>query len=309
MSNRPIPLPGLVRLLNAQAGVLTRAQALGVGVTRARIGSLLATGHWCQVRRGVYSVNESLSGMARAWVGVLVGGANACVGGLGAARLLGLTPSWPHRLEIWTDRQVEDDGLLVFRRGQRSREGDPPRTGAAATVVDLAAELTEDRLVNLLAEAAFKRLATPDQILAELASRRRHPRRKLLRTLLGDVSQGAMSPLEVRFLRDVERAHGLPEGTRQARLGAPVDVWYSAFQLVVELDGRQFHGGARGRHDRDLDHRRAAADIITMRFTWQDIVSRPCEVATQIAAVLAGHGWSEGGHGCPRCDPTRHLSC
>lgn len=301
VSSKTTPTPGLIRLLNAQGGVITRTQALGIGVTEARIDRLLSAGHWRRVHPGIYSAFGPPAGVARAWVGVLAGGAGACVGGWGAAHLLGLVPTCPDRVEIWSERQLRDRGFLVFRRGHRPSTGSPPRARAAATIVDLAAEINEDRLVTLLAEAAFKRITTPDDVLAELAGRGRHPARKLLRTLLGDVANGVMSPLERRYLIHVERAHGLPEGVRQALVGAPVDVAYPGYQVVIELDGAQWHAGARSRRDADRDHLRAASGVITLRFTWADVVTRPCEVAVQVVAVLRGRGWTGEAHRCARC--------
>jgi hypothetical protein len=49
--------------------------------------------------------------------------------------------------------------------------------------------------------------------------------------------------LEYRYVRDVERAHGLPRSRHQARVvidGKVVyrDVYYEEYQLTVELDGQ-----------------------------------------------------------------------
>lgn len=281
--------------------MISREQALGVGLTTARINGLVAAGHWIRVEPGIYSAFGPPGGVAIAWAGVLIGGDESCVGGWAAAYLQGLTGQWPERIETWTPRHLKDRPGLVFRRGRRLHEGQPPRTVAAATIVDLAAEIGEDQLVTLLAEAAFKRITTPDAVRAELAGRGRHPARRLLHTLLGDVAAGVMSPLERRYLRDVELAHGLPQGVRQARLGAPTDVLYPDFMVVIELDGSHWHGGGRAIRDRDLDHIRAAAGALTLRFTWPDVVTRPCEVAAQVAAVLRSRGFDGDGHGCWRC--------
>ena len=65
---------------------------------------------------------------------------------------------------------------------------------------------------------------------------------------------GALSPLERRYLRDVERAHGLPRAGRQLPDlvdGARVtrDVEYAAQATDVELDGRLGHEAAEDRRD------------------------------------------------------------
>jgi hypothetical protein len=52
--------------------------------------------------------------------------------------------------------------------------------------------------------------------------RSRFKHRQLLAGILGDVAAGADSSLEMKFLHQVERPHGLPRGNRQnSRFGLP----------------------------------------------------------------------------------------
>ena len=68
---------------------------------------------------------------------------------------------------------------------------------------------------------------------------------------------GTRSVLERDFMLRVERPHGLPRGSRQARdtsaSGTSIyrDVLYDAFAVAVELDGRAWHSSAEDR-DRDM---------------------------------------------------------
>ena len=85
--------------------------------------------------------------------------------------------------------------------------------------------------------------------------RQRH--RGLITNLVADVEAGAESPLEVTYLNEVEQAHGLPIGRRQEpRSGLPyaTDVGYDAFGLLVELDCRAWHEGARAFRDMNRDN-------------------------------------------------------
>jgi hypothetical protein len=71
-------------------------------------------------------------------------------------------------------------------------------------------------------------------------------RRPWLVEALADVADGVMSPIELRYMRDVERAHGLPSAKRQARRELDggvryLDNFYEAFRLCVEIDGRLTH--------------------------------------------------------------------
>ena len=76
--------------------------------------------------------------------------------------------------------------------------------------------------------------------------------------MLVDVAEGAQSPLELTYLRDVERAHGLPTGSRQVRVAGRrviwVDVDYEEYSTRVELDGRLGHQGEGRFRDRRRDN-------------------------------------------------------
>lgn len=150
-----------------------------------------------------------------------------------------------------------------------------------------------------------------------LAERSRHRHRAALELVLSDVASGAESALEIRYLNDVERAHGLPAGRRQEpadRTGAAAlrlrDVAYPDQRVVVELDGRLGHEQPAdrlrdGRRDRDS----AVDGWLTLRAFWADVTPSPCALATDVAAVLRG-GWLGRPHRCRRsgCDAGRpHL--
>lgn len=100
--------------------------------------------------------------------------------------------------------------------------------------------------VGLVTQAVSSHKTTAERLLRALRRRDRHPHRKLLEAMLTDVAEGAESPIELMYLRDVEWSHGLPQGRRQkSRLGLRYcsDVGYDAYQLLVELDGRDAHQG------------------------------------------------------------------
>src|SRR5690606_9638857 len=97
----------------------------------------------------------------------------------------------------------------------------PPRTRIEETVIDLtqAARTLRDAF-GWLARAVNDRLTPAGRLLEALADRPRVRWRRLLREGLGDVAAGCRSVLEVGYLREVERAHGLPTGERQSRATA-----------------------------------------------------------------------------------------
>ncbi|WP_156223758.1 hypothetical protein [Pseudactinotalea suaedae] len=118
------------------------------------------------------------------------------------------------------------------------------------------------------------------------------------------MAEGARSPLERRYLRDVERAHGLPSARRQvARRRSEVDVLYVEQRLLVELDGRVGHAGSGKFRDMRRDNRAVVDSLATLRCGCADVSGDPCGVAQQVAAVLQVRGWGGVLVPCPVCLP------
>jgi hypothetical protein len=116
--------------------------------------------------------------------------------------------------------------------------------------------------------------------------------------------EGAESPLELTYLRDVERPHGLPRGRRQkSRLGLRYvsDVGYDEWALLLELDGRDGHAEEGRFRDRRRDNAFALRALLTLRYGWYDVTDKPCAVAWQVATVLRARGWLGDFRRCGRC--------
>ncbi len=168
-----------------------------------------------------------------------------------------------------------------------------------ATVLDLtsgAARLGD--AVALVTRACQSRLTSPAKLSDELRRRRTQRWRRHLLEAVSDAAEGAHSLLELRYLRDVERAHGLPAGRRQKAVANTFqDVSYDGFATVVELDGRLGHADTDGRwRDMTRDNATAARGETALRYGWADVTTRPCAVAAQVVRVLRARGWS----GTPR---------
>ena len=106
------------------------------------------------------------------------------------------------------------------------------------------------------------------------------------------------------YARDIERAHGLPRGSRQAvSRGRQYlrDVDYEAFGVLVELDGRLGHTGMGRFRDMWRDNSATIESRVTLRYGSVDLYRRPCEVALQVASVLTRRGWIGSPVRCDRC--------
>ncbi len=177
----------------------------------------------------------------------------------------------------------------------------PPRTRIDDTVLDLTDTSHSPRAVaGWVTQACQKRLTTPERLAAALARRKKIKWRPMLEAMLIDVAEGAQSPLELKYLRAVEQAHGLPKGTRQRRNSFArviwIDVHYGEFRTVVELDGRVGHEGDGQFRDRRRDNRSTRQGLWTLRYGHAETFGTPCDVAAEVAGVLHKQGW----RGAPR---------
>ncbi|HEX9030330.1 MAG TPA: hypothetical protein VF834_00710, partial [Streptosporangiaceae bacterium] len=67
---------------------------------------------------------------------------------------------------------------------------------------------------------------------------------------------------------------------------------YGDFGLDVELDGAAWHPAESRWQDIRRDNALAGSGIITLRYSWVDVTTRPCLVAAEIGQVLRQRGWS-----------------
>lgn len=170
----------------------------------------------------------------------------------------------------------------------------PPRVRIEAALLRVASRSpTDDGIVAVLGDACQGGRTTVRRLGAELAT---------IEAVLADVAAGTCSALERRYLRDVERAHGLPRAGRQSTTAATVrDVEYKAWRTLVELDGRLGHEWTSDRWDdldRDVD---AAVDgHLTVRIGWRQVL-QPCRLAERMARILVARGWPGRARSCGPC--------
>jgi Transcriptional regulator, AbiEi antitoxin len=303
---RPLPEP-LTDLLAIQRGVITAAQASAAGISATVIKARVRQGRWQRIYPGVYAAfSGELGREARLWAGLLSAGPGAMLSHQSAAELDGLADSRADAIHVTIakSRRVTPRPGIVLHRSNRAAEAVhparlPPRTRIEETVLDLvAASTTLDDAAGWLTKALGRRLTTRDGLRRALAGRTRIRWRKQLDELLSPDMAGVLSPLEYRYVRHVERPHGLPRGSRQvvARVDGRRqyrDVLYRACRLVVELDGELAHPAESRRSDSRRDNAAMAEHgLTTLRYTWLDITARPCQTAAQIAAVLARRGYA-----------------
>lgn len=305
-------------VLDRQAGVVSRRQALAAGLAPHDIRRLLRRRDWAAVHDGVYVDHTgALPWLQRAWAAVLLAEPAALChdSAIRAADGPGRrdrSDEAPVHVAIDRHRKlVLPEGIVPHRMvGLDDKvlwNAGPPRVRIEHAVIDVAAEARTDfDAIAAISNAVQSRRTTARRLLTALDERRRIGRRAFLEGILHDVASGACSVLEHGYLTRVERPHGLPRANRQLVESSrgPIyrDVEYVAYRMLVELDGRLFHDSATARDtdlDRDLD---AALDRkFTVRLGWGQCFARPCLTAVRIGRLLQQRGWSGAPVACPHC--------
>jgi hypothetical protein len=309
-------------LARSQDGVISRKQALGSGMSADAIDGLLRTGRWQTLSRGVYLIfTGNPSRNASLWAALRQAGSDAVLSHETAAELFKLTDgrSSSIHITIGDRRRISKPVGVVIHHSNRLAYAvhpslQPPRTRIEETVLDLVEAATTFDAAFGLASAACQRGLTTSARLADAMARRTRIRwRNELGEALGVIGAGAHSVLEYRYVHQVERPHGLPAATRQAKVvqGARnryLDNLYSGYDLCVELDGQQAHPDDQRWQDLRRINAIIENGLTILRYGWTDVALRPCETAAQIGAVLSNRGWDGQIRSCrPQCPAGRFM--
>jgi hypothetical protein len=301
----PLEMPEPMReLLVVQSGVIARQQALAFGLDGYDVRNLVRAGRWQPLHRGVYATfTGSLPRSSELWAVVLRAGRGAALSHFTAAELLGLATRSNGLIHVTVPAPATPDTIAgaVVHRSRRIEAARhpaqlPPRTRVEDTIVDLTqVSATLDQAFDWMCRGVSGRLTTADRLATAVGERSRVRWRQDLVAGLTDIAGGVMSHLERRYVRGVERPHGLPAARRQVRVSANgrtryLDNLYDEAQLAVELDGLIAHPPEQRWADARRDNEHACAGILTVRYNWADITTRPCQVAAQVSDLLALRG-------------------
>lgn len=304
----------LEEIIRLQHGVISNKQALEAGMTRDAIRARLQAGRWRPLYRGVYATfTGPLTRDAQIWAALLAAGAGAVVSHETAAELWRLAePSTSIHITVPVARRViAPTGVVVHRSnrlpGSAHPIKSPPRTRVEETVLDLADHAkTADEVIGWLSTACVRGLTTAAHLSGLISVRSKMRWRDVAMAAISDVREGCQSPLEVRYLRDVEAAHGLPAAHRQRpdeRVGGGQiynDVRYEEFGLVIELDGRVNHPFERRFADLKRDNSAGVRGDSVLHFGWNDVAVTPCVTADHVACSLRNRGWLQKPRRCGR---------
>jgi hypothetical protein len=299
--------PGLRSVIAEQASVVSRPQVLRAGMARSMITSKVKHGLWQQIHPGVYGAfTGTISWQARLWAAVLYAGPGALLSHESAAEVLGLTERRCPVIQVTIPaaRRVRAPAGVAVHHSSfayarwRPQRGIPPHTFYADTVIDLVAAADNlDDVIGWVSRGIARNLVSEAQLTATAAARRRLRWGDQINQVIESVAGGSHFPLEFRYDRDVERAHGLPAAARQVKFVKPDgtrgfrDRCYERYGLIVELDGEQFHPAGQRGQARARDNEAAATTGATLRYGWADVSRTPCDTAGQVYRALRKHGY------------------
>jgi hypothetical protein len=306
-------------ILLAQDGVITRAQVIAAGEKDQDIRRRLARREWSRVHPGVFvHHNGPPTWNQLAWAAVLFYWPAALEGpsALHAYRVRGYSPKDDGPVHVCVDRARSIKrrvGIVVYQLARVDSlckmDMSPPRQSLEHALLSVASRKKRlDASVATLADAVQAGRTTSDRLRKALDARPKLRHRGVLFEVLNDVHDGVRSALEQRYLRQVERPHGLPRGARQEPLvlsrkrGYP-DVHYEEQHVLVHLDGKIGHTDSLDRwadFDRDLAGL-IEGSLVSVRVGWAQVLD-PCRLAGSIGSLLQTRGWNGAVRPCsPIC--------
>jgi very-short-patch-repair endonuclease len=287
---------GLARLAGRQHGVISRAQLLALGLGRGGIRHRVASGRLHPIHRGVFAVGHRVLSREGHWLAaVLAAGPGAVISHRSAAALWGIHDSRRAKVDVTAPRQCRRPGIdahhTTLAHDEITQERGIPVTTPARTLLDLAEQLTPQRLERAVHEAEYRRLTSPLSVDALLT---RHPKRRgtaALRTILNRNDLGrtrTKTELEIAFLAFLD-AHHIERPKVNEPIGPyTVDALWPEQRLIAELDSRQAHHTTRAfEDDRARDRALLTTGYRVLRITWRHLHEDDATIAAQLRALLA----------------------
>jgi predicted transcriptional regulator of viral defense system len=291
-----------MEIASRQAGVITRRQALAIGITDRMIFARSQSGRWQRPAPGVYCVYPTPHDRLALAVAVAKLTATVSHESAGAMHEFERLPvgrcvvTVPHRLTnrcddvtVHESTDLTPDHVMMM--------DDLPVTTPERTLVDLAAVLRPKHLRAVVEAALVRRQVEIADIWAcfESVARRGKPGVTAMRAVLTELCETPVmveSELERRLL-SVLRSSGLPDPVMQPGLPwratstGRVDFAYPQAKLIIECDGRRWHTSVESFElDRRRDNLAQLAGWRVLRFTWVDVTSMAPYVVETVRSAL-----------------------
>jgi hypothetical protein len=293
-----MPLDDVLALLaEIQFGVVARWQLTLLGYGKDAVQVRIDSGMLRPLHAGVYAVGHTkLTRNGYFLAAVLASGPRAVLSHRTAGVHWGIFASRQVKADVTTHvsaqrttRRIKAHRTRALHEEDWTIEDGIPVTSVARTMLDLAAILRPDRLLDVIDDAV--RAEIFDLFALERAMTRTPYRRgvRKLKALLTDY-RGApdlRSKFERRFRRRLRATPGLPEALYGEKIaGHLADVYFPQFNLVIELDSRGYHLTPRAfEADAVRDAKRLKEGIGTLRVTDTRFYSDPDGVIEDVLAL------------------------
>ena len=295
----------VIERMRQQHGLISRPQALKVGMSDAQITWRLRTGRWVRAGKGVYRHAAYPSTLLSRLLAVCLA-CNGVASHRSAAALHGIDGYRLDRLDVvvpWK-RRPTIKGVELHRTTQMTltkpvtRDG-IPCTWIGRTVLDVAAVVSPEELDHTIDAVLRQGLLRLSDLVTVLVSHSRQgrtgcgPFRAALAERWGDdaVPLSAWS----RMVSDLLVDYGLARPTLEYRISDPsgeflaqVDLAYPSHRVAIELDSKRWHLNSVS-FEQDPRRRNALTVLgwTVLTFTWSDYVDRPDQLCATVAEVLA----------------------
>lgn len=293
----PFPDDWLPSPAHSRAGVFTTTQAVAEGMSKRQVAYRLKSGLWLRVAGdGIRRCADAQTPEHLAHAAALTW-PNAPVCGPSAAALLGapVPPSTTVHVISGTGRKprlnlVPHDWLLPPDDVQLW--GQVLVTKPVRAYLDALVLVPPDDAQSLFVWLVTRNRLQPDHFAAHLAQWPRRWGNRRLRRFLADTQAGVMSQAEARAQRVLQRA-GVSGWTANTTVRdasgiiGRADILFRTERVVVEIDGRSYHGAVQFQQDRSRQNRLIAAGYAVLRFTWQDLTNHPTNMVAQIETLRA----------------------
>jgi hypothetical protein len=294
----------LFRILEQQLEVITRRQALDVGLTRHALHHRLRPGGpWRSLLPGVYlAATGTPTTLQEEMAALVYAGDDSVITGPAALRCHHIGKAIPDHIDVLVpaERKRRDAGFVRLHRTTRMPEriwqtGPVRYTLLPRAVADGARGMVSLRDVRALVADAVQRGRCPvPELAAELTGGQKSGS-ALFRVALADVAEGIRSTAEAD-LKDLLVKGRLPmplfnpslyaaDGTFIAR----PDGWWPELGIAIEVDSQEWHLSPQDHADTLARGRRIARyQIVVLRFTPRQLRSDPATVIREIAQALEG---------------------
>jgi hypothetical protein len=291
----------MARLLSRQSQVLSRKQALDLGLTETMlVYRIRRHGPWQRLLPGVYLAATGQPTVDQLdMAAVLYAGPSSMITGLAALRRHGIkAPASPTVDVLVPNREGRVSARYVCVHRVRTMPAvilahrAISFAPAPRAVIDAARWMSDLQDVRaVMCGAVQQGRCSVEHLAAELAEPRL-PGSALARRVLAEVSHGIRSPAEGDLMDLIGRS-GLPEPLYNPRLYlgktllAVPDAWWPEAGVAAEVDSREWHLSARDWAQTMARHgRMTAAGISVLHFSPSQIRHEGDKVITQIRDAL-----------------------